>query len=264
VYFAYGRRQDLLSAVQAGLGHAFSTFSEAEPNFLLPSGLRIIVAVRHRNRELVIYSTFVGEPCAPSQLSWTDSRYLGNNGQDEWEEHGMKQQITVKEQNMTEFNNENLFASHGNPIRDPGSEDRRSYQTAPLVAYSAEHRQVAEEFCNKIARLGARTKRYKGSYSIFGMWSQETAAKVVICEDGKGKANGGLHLRPGVYALVRANGATGERNRATLAANGLLTVLSGNGTIGVAPKHEERFHYMRVDDTNQDQCLELLRACACS
>jgi hypothetical protein len=77
-----------------------------------------------------------------------------------------------------------------NPIRDVRSEDRRSYQTAPLAPYTAKHRQVAEELYRKIAQLGARTKRYKGSYSIFGKSSQETAAKVVICEEGKGKAAG--------------------------------------------------------------------------
>jgi len=151
-----------------------------------------------------------------------------------------------------------------NPTRDVRFEDRRSYQTAPLAAYTAKHRQVAEDLYNKIAQLGARTKRYKGSYSISGKLSQETAAKVVICEEGKGKANGGLDLLSGVYALVRANGVAGERNSAMLAENGLLTALSADGTIGVAPRHEERFRYIRVDDTNQNQCLELLRVCACS
>jgi len=118
--------------------------------------------------------------------------------------------------------------------------------------------------CSTGLRLGLQAKRYKGSYSIFARHSQETTAKVVIYEQGKGKANGGLHLRHDVYALIRANGPIGDRNRRILAANGLLTVLSGGGTIGVAPKHQERFYFMRVDDANWDQCLELLRAIACS
>jgi hypothetical protein len=158
---------------------------------------------------------------------------------------------------MTDFNNE-----YRTSTRNPGPEDRHSYQTAPLSAYSAENQRAAAEFHDKIAELGARTKRYKGSYSVFGISSQETVAKVVIYEDGKGKVNGGLHLRPGVYALIRANGTAGERNRATLAANGLLATLPSFNTIGVAPAHGERFHYLRADATNINQCLELLSVCA--
>ena len=262
VYFAYSRCQDLLTAVQAGLERAFTTFVEAEPSFLLPAGLRIIVAVRQRHRELVIHSTFVDEPCTPSQLSWSDSRDENHAEQNDGAAHRKQEHITVREDKMNHFNNEDQRTSNRNPIHDLGSEDRHSYQTAPLSAYSAENQRAAAEFYDKIARLGARTKRYKGSYSILGLSSQETVAKVVIYEEGKGKVNGELTLRPGVYALIRANGTAGERNRATLAANGLLAALSSSDTIGVAPAHGERFHYLRADDTNVNQCLELLSVCA--
>jgi hypothetical protein len=95
VYFAYGRCQDLLSAVQAGLGSAFSEFAEAEPSFLLPSGLHIIVAIRQRNRGLVVYSAFVNEPCTPSQLSWADSRYPGQEEFGEYSENSSNQQAEL-------------------------------------------------------------------------------------------------------------------------------------------------------------------------
>lgn len=261
VYFAYGRRQDLLTAVQAGLERAFTTFVEAEPTFLLPAGLRIIVAVRQRHRELVIHSTFVDEPCAPSQLSWSDSRDENHAEQNNEAANRTQKHITVREDKMTDFNNEDQHTSNRNPIHDLGSEDRHSYQTAPLSAYSAENQRAAGEFYDKIA-VGARTKQFKGSYSIFGISSKETVAKVVIYEGGKGKVNGEWHPRPGVYALIRANGTAGEQNRAALAANGLLAALPSSDTIGVAPKHTERFYYLRVDDTNVNHCLELLRVCA--
>lgn len=262
VYFAYGRCQDLLTAVQAGLERAFTTFVEAEPSFLLPAGLRIIVAVRQRHRELVIHSTFVDESCTPAQLSWRDSRDENHAEQNDGAAHRTQEHITVREDKMTDFNNEDQRTSDRSPINNLGSEDRHSYQTAPLSAYSGENQRAAEDLYEQIAQLGARTKRYKGSYSIFGISLQETVAKIVIYEDGKGKTNGGLHLRHGIYVLIRANGTAGERNRATLAEHGLLATLPSSDTVGVAPAHGERFHYLRVDDSNVKQCLDLLRVCA--
>lgn len=142
------------------------------------------------------------------------------------------------------------------------NQNRDSYQTAPLSTYSAENQRFAAEFYDKVTQLGVGSKRYKGSYSIFGISSSETIAKVVICEEGKGKVNGKWHVRPGVYVLIRANGGLGERNRSILATNGLLAVLPSSNTIGVAPAHGERFSYLRIDDTNLKQCLELLRVIA--
>ena len=262
VYFAYGRCQDLLTAVQAGLARAFTTFAEAEPSFLLPAGLRIIVAVRQRHRELVIHSTFVDESCTPAQLSWRDSRDENHAEQNDGAAHRTQEHITVREDKMTHFNEEPQRTFNRNPINNVGSEDRYSYQTAPLSAYSGENQRAAEDLYGKIAQLGARTKRYKGSYSVFDRSSPETIAKIVIYEEGKGKTNGGLHLRHGIYVLIRANGTAGERNRATLAANNLLAALPSSDTIGVAPAHGERFHYLRVEDTNINRCIELLRVCA--
>jgi hypothetical protein len=262
VYFAYGRCQDLLAAVQGGLERAFTTFVEAEPSFLLPVGLRIIVAVRQRHRELVIHSTLVGEPCAPAQLFWSDLRDENHAAPNDGAVHRIGEHLTDREDKMTHFNEEPQHTSDRNAFNNLASEDRHSYQTAPLSAYSGENQRTAEDLYEKIAQLGARTKRYKGSYSIFGISLQETIAKIVICEDGKGKMNGGFNLRHGIYVLIRANGTAGELNRSTLAEHGLLATLPSSDTIGVAPAHGERFHYLRVDDTNARQCLDLPRVCA--
>jgi hypothetical protein len=261
VYFAYGRCQELLTSVQAGLERAFTVFVEAEPGFLLPAGLRIIVAVRQRHRELVIHSTVVDEPCTPSQLFWSDLR--GENWVAQSNRAGQRigEHLTVREDKMTHLNEQPQHTSNRNPI-DNLPVDSHSYQTVPLSLYSGGNQQTAKDLYVKITQLGARTRRYKGSYSIFGIALPETVAKIVIYEDGKGKTNGGLHLRHGVYVLIRANGTVGERNRATLSENGLLVTLLSSETIGIAPAHGERFHYLRVDETNVYQCLELLRVCA--
>jgi hypothetical protein len=251
LYFAYGRSADLLKTVQEGVERAFKNFTEADSRFLLPAGLRIIVAVRQRHREAVTHFTYIAEPCTPSQLSWSDSRDENDPAQ-----NGRKQEpISAQEDKMTDY--------VGVDDRS-ANEGRHSYQTVPLSTYSEENQRVAAEFFHMIIRLGARTRRHKGSYSVFGRSSQETVAKIVIYEDGKGKLNGALSLRPGVYALIRANGTAGEQNRATLAAKGLLAALPTSDTIGVAPAHAERFHYLRADDTNVNQCLEMFRVCACN
>jgi len=139
--------------------------------------------------------------------------------------------------------------------------DGPSYQTAPLTQYSAQNQRLAEDLYARI-NSSARTKKYKGSYSIFSDSSNDTAAKIVIYEDGKGRVNRALHLRPGVYALIRANGTAGKRNTASLSAAGLLTSFPSSDTIGVAPAHRERFRYLRVDDANLNYCVEMIRICA--
>jgi hypothetical protein len=113
----------------------------------------------------------------------------------------------------------------------PGSPET-SYQTAPLVDYSIALRQRAAELFRRIKeRLGAKAKEYKGSFSVFAASSNVTAAKIVIYEAGKGKMNGTDQLLgDGVYLLIRVENGRGGR------------------TIGVAPKHHERFAYFRLTD----------------
>jgi hypothetical protein len=245
----------MLRAVQEGLERAFTAFVEAEPSFLLPTGLRIKVAVRQRHSEVVIHSAKVNEPCTPSQLPWSHSPEENRIEHVDGPTHRMQERIKFQEDKMTNVSNGEQ--SKFNQCRD-------SYQTAPLTAYSAENQRSASELCEQIARLGARTKPHKGSYSVFGPASQETTAKIIIYEEGKGKVNGKSHLRTGVNLLIRANGSIGDRNRATLAANSLLAAIPSSDTIGVAPAHGERFHYIQVDDSNLNHCIELLRVIACS
>jgi hypothetical protein len=253
VYFAYGRHADFLNTVQEGLQRAFTTFTEADPGFLLPAGLRIVVAVRPRHREMITNCTYVDTQRMPSQLSWSEWRVANDSEENVATTDWIRESTTNLEDKMNDYKN---------PERDHSVDGRHSYQTAPLSAYSGENQRFAAELCETIGALGARTIRYKGSYSVFRRSSLETIAKIVIYEDGKGKSNGALHLRPGVYGLIRANGTAGEQNRVNLAARGLLTALPNSDTIGVAPAHGERFHYLRVDETNIQQCLEMFRACA--
>ena len=67
---------------------------------------------------------------------------------------------------MSEFNNENQPAFDRSPIRDSPSEDRSSYQTAPLAAYNSEYRQVAEELFNRIA-AGFTSQAIQGKLQYF-------------------------------------------------------------------------------------------------
>jgi hypothetical protein len=107
---------------------------------------------------------------------------------------------------------------------------KASYQTAPLTSYGKQHQDFAEKLYNALSpRLGLQlSKKYKGSYSFFLKEAGPTSAKIIIYEDGKGKTNGEWPIyRDGVYLLLRC-----DRNE--------------KGTIGVAPKHSERFRFIPV------------------
>jgi hypothetical protein len=76
----------------------------------------------------------------------------------------------------------------------------------------------------------ARAKAHRANFSVIAASSDATAAKIVIYEAGKGKINGhDPQLGDGVYVLVRVHGTTAR-------------------TIGVAPRHHERFAYFRLHD----------------
>ncbi|HWC96057.1 MAG TPA: hypothetical protein VG456_04895 [Candidatus Sulfopaludibacter sp.] len=122
-----------------------------------------------------------------------------------------------------------------------------SYQTVPLEEYRADLRErAAALFRLLVERAGvARSKQFKGSFSILAASSEATAAKIVIYETGKGKINGhDPHLEDGLYILVRVHGSTGR-------------------TLGVAPMHHERFAYFRLQETQAlDTIADFLAACA--
>ena len=85
-----------------GIGACVHNLGEAEPS-LLPAGLRIIVAVRQRHRELVIHSTFAGEPCAPSQLIWSDLRGENRAASNDGAVQRIEEHLRVREDKMTHF-----------------------------------------------------------------------------------------------------------------------------------------------------------------
>lgn len=121
-----------------------------------------------------------------------------------------------------------------------------SYQTAPLVDYTVALRERAADLFRRVSdRLGpAKAKEYKGSFSFFAQSSDATAAKVVVFEAGKGKINGtDPLLEDGVYVLIRVPSHSHGR------------------TIGVAPRHDERFAYFRLaPDQNLDGMADFIAA----
>ena len=128
-----------------------------------------------------------------------------------------------------------------------------SYQTKPLTEYEPDFQQRAEEVFNlvqeRIGQTRRQTRRYKGSYSIFGITSQGTALKIIIFQSNRGRVSGAplLH-QDGVYVLIRADGMLGDQMRGEKIWERTL-----NGTIGIAPHHSERFGYFRLseqDDAN--------------
>jgi len=122
-----------------------------------------------------------------------------------------------------------------------------SYQTAPLNLYDPDLAGRATALFRCVAaRVGHRAKRHRGSFSVIAGSSDATAAKIVIFEAGKGKTNGpNPHLANGVYVLIRLPGdATGQ-------------------TIGVAPKHHERFAFFRLQDSQDlEEMADFIAACA--
>jgi hypothetical protein len=103
-----------------------------------------------------------------------------------------------------------------------------SYQTAPLLHYRQEFQQLAAELFRKTSLLLNKrvSIEYKGSYSfVLGA----TVAKIIIYQHRLGRENGYFpQLQDGVYVLLRTTG-------------------SGVNTIGVAPKHNERFTYFKAN-----------------
>lgn len=122
-----------------------------------------------------------------------------------------------------------------------------SYQTAPLAEYHPALRARATDLFRRIEkRAPARAREHKGSFSLLASSSGATAAKIVICEAGKGKTNGhDPRLADGVYVLIRVPASTTGR------------------TVGVAPNHHERFAYFRLTDQQPlDEMADFLLACA--
>ena len=134
-----------------------------------------------------------------------------------------------------------------------------SYQTAPLSEYSSVLRIRAEELFEIVSQqIGRMSKRYKGSFSIFSNSSNETAAKIVIYQRGLGRENGNWPpLADGIYVLVRCNGGAGRAiwNGDLLRSSGYHERLDPERTLGIAPKHHERFAYFRLEAEDEIRAI---------
>ena len=105
-----------------------------------------------------------------------------------------------------------------------------SYQTAPLSDYQPQYQRLAESlFATIKGRVpSAKAVKYKGSYSFIRK-DGKTMAKIIIIEANRGRKNRDFAVEDdGVYLLKRCDYA-------------------GSETLGVAPKHDERFTYSKVD-----------------
>jgi hypothetical protein len=138
-----------------------------------------------------------------------------------------------------------------------------SYQTARLSEYLPELQARAWKLFEKIKQCvgESRAKCSQGSFSVVSSISHQTVAKIIIFENGLGKANGDLRDLPdGLYVLVRASGAPGDK----IWNSGLdiLTRINRNRTIAIAPKHTERFAYALVSEHDKDnEIASILRDC---
>jgi hypothetical protein len=142
-----------------------------------------------------------------------------------------------------------------------------SYQTAPLVDYPEHLRERAEELFDAVQkRVRSRAKKHKGSYSVFTNSCSETVAKIVLYKRGLGREFGRwCGLADGIYILVRRNGSTGRALWKTdlLLSHAHTKRLDTNHTIGIAPKHNERFNYFRLEPEDDIGLVgELLVSCS--
>ena len=124
-----------------------------------------------------------------------------------------------------------------------------SYQTAVLSEYSVGFQEVARAIVENVERLiVGHLAHHNGSYSILPQTSKETAAKIILYEPHLGKQNGEhFPLRhPGVYILVRRNGAIGQHIWGGARCSPNLLERCEIQDIGVAPKHDESFRFFPV------------------
>ena len=114
-----------------------------------------------------------------------------------------------------------------------------SYQTATLEEYNQDFQDLAERlFRETVALVGPDgSKKHQGTYGFPGQ-DGTTAANIVIYQRNLGKSNGSFPMiRDGVYVLLR-------------------TKLGAANTIGLAPKHEERFNYRRITEDDLESAAQ--------
>jgi hypothetical protein len=139
-----------------------------------------------------------------------------------------------------------------------------SYQPKPLIEYDPILQEKAFELFHYVEqRLGkTKAKAYKGSYSILTSKGAQTVAKIIIYEIGLGRMNGDWPSLPGgVYVLIRANGLAGDRIWRDVPQ--IADIVDRARTMGIAPRHSERFAYfMLSDDDDAEQIADLILKCA--
>jgi hypothetical protein len=147
---------------------------------------------------------------------------------------------------------------------DTVSDRRKTYQTAPLTDYLPEFQTRAWKLFGKIRQsVGEnKTKAYKGSFSVVSAVAHQTIAKIIIFENGLGKAHGDFRdFADGVYLLVRVSEAVGER---IWSANpDSLRWMDRESMIGVGHNHTEAFAYRLVSgEEDEDETIaHMLRDC---
>ena len=143
------------------------------------------------------------------------------------------------------------------------------YQTDVLARYPDAFQAVARRLFSLVQQRVdfARVKEYKGSYSILGTSTKETAAKILIYHPEIGKRpRHWPHMRDGVYVLVRSNGRVARNIWEDILDEELPEMFSRMWraeTIAVAPRHREQFSFFPVmagDDF--DSIANLLAACS--
>lgn len=144
-----------------------------------------------------------------------------------------------------------------------------SYQTVPLADYRLEWQTLAAGLFDSVSRRvgGTKAKKYKGSFSVLAASGSGTAAKILIYQSNRGKTCGNWPEIPdGVYVLVRTSGAIGEAIWGTLSGRlDLIEEIDHDKTIGIAPKHSERFAYFRFASTSSvEEISALIATCATS
>ena len=139
-----------------------------------------------------------------------------------------------------------------------------SYQTAPLVQYSQRFRELAERlFALVRARIHpTQAKQYKGSYSFTATSTQGTAAKIIIYEGGRGKANGRWPgLDDALYVLLRVNTTAAPQVWQQVSSEypAIFRRMKIDDTLAIAPAHSEQFAFFSVgNDDDFENVAEMI------
>ena len=155
------------------------------------------------------------------------------------------------------------------PAQDLAATLDASYQTAPLADYRDSLQRQAQALFDEVKKsVGARAKRYDGSYSILARSSGATVAKIVIDQQGiaMAKENGSFpSLKDGIYVLLRTSEKIGRSvwNSGIVQRLGFAHRFDPGSTIGIAPAHYVRFAYCQVTDQDvYGRIAEVLAQCS--